>query len=603
MKTKKLTISILAIALMLSIAAPSPVQAATTPSLGLAATFGVLANTFNYNGGLTAITGDLGMSAGFPGGGASLTVSGATQTNNAAWTAAGIDQNNTLSAGLAPQTCTFTFANGAVDLATDTTHGQIGVYAPGVYCINGAASVGTAGIYLNGAGTYIFRIVGALNTANNSNIYSAGASSCDVFWTPTQATTLGANTSFIGNVIDAAGITVGSTTSWIGRALAYGGTVTMDTDTITSTCTTGTAVAPALPSQGRGTINVVKTVINDNGGTKTVADFPLFINGSLVVSGATNTYNAPGLVFTVTETNNTNYTRTFSGDCDVNGQLNLIPGQNKFCIVTNNDIGAPVAVVPPLIDLVKTAYPLSLPAGPGTVVYTYTLRNIGTVPATNITIVGDTCSPIILASGDTNSNARLDLNETWINTCTQVLSSTHTNTAVATGWANGISATDIASATVVVGAPVVPPLIHVVKRPNLFTIPVGGAVTYNYTVTNPGTAPLSDVSITDDKCTGLPNRVIGHPGDLNKNNLLESNETWSFTCKSRLYTTTTNIGTARGYANGLMATDLALATVVVYIPKLPTTGFPTKETDTMIVVASIVIVLLAFYARRKKEIV
>ena len=174
---------------------------------------------------------------------------------------------------------------------------------------------------------------------------------------------------------------------------------------------------------------------------------------------------------------------------------------------------------------------------------------------------------------------------------------------IRTGWANGISTTDISSATVVVGAAVVPPLIHVVKRPNLFTVPVGGAVTYNYTVTNPGTAPLSNVSITDDKCTGLPGRVVGHPGDLNKNNLLESNESWSFTCKSKLYQTTTNIGTARGYANGLMATDLALATVVVYMPKLPTTGFPPKENNILLMLAGIFTISLIFYVIYKKQIV
>ena len=51
-----------------------------------------------------------------------------------------------------------------------------------------------------------------------------------------------------------------------------------------------------------GTINVVKTVINNSGRTKIVADFPLFVNGTLVVSGVTNTFPAPAAVYTVTET-------------------------------------------------------------------------------------------------------------------------------------------------------------------------------------------------------------------------------------------------------------------------------------------------------------
>lgn len=231
--------------------------------------------------------------------------------------------------------------------------------------------------------------------------------------------------------------------------------------------------------------------------------------------------------------------------------------------------------------------------------YTYTLRNIGTVPVTNVTMVGDACGPIVRVSGDSNANNALEVNETWVHTCSTTLAATHTNTVVATGWANGISAVDTASATVVVGAPIIPPLIHVVKVPSVFALPApGGAVTYTYTVTNPGTAPLSNVSITDDRCTGLPGRVVGHPGDLNQNNLLESNEAWGFTCQTNLTQTTTNIGTASGSANGLTARDLALATVVVATPGLPSTGLPPKwasmQRDATIAVGILLLVLASF---------
>jgi hypothetical protein len=55
-----------------------------------------------------------------------------------------------------------------------------------------------------------------------------------VFWTPTAATTLAANTTFFGTDIDAAGITIGDTILWTGRALAFGGTVSTVRDTITA---------------------------------------------------------------------------------------------------------------------------------------------------------------------------------------------------------------------------------------------------------------------------------------------------------------------------------------------------------------------------------
>ena len=131
----------------------------------------------------------------------------------------------------------------------------------------------------------------------------------------------------------------------------------------------------------------------------------------------------------------------------------------------------------------------------------------------------------------------------------------------------------------------------------------GGPMTYIYTVTNPGTAPLSNVSVVDDKCTGLPGRVVGHPGDLNGNNLLESNEMWSFTCRTNITQTTTNTATAEGHANGLTAIDFALATVVVAPPKLPDTGIAPDGNDIpwsiAIPVGALAAISLLYAFRRK----
>ncbi|MDP2668866.1 MAG: peptidoglycan-binding domain-containing protein, partial [bacterium] len=185
-------------------------------------------------------------------------------------------------------------------------------------------------------------------------------------------------------------------------------------------------------------------------------------------------------------------------------------------------------------------------------------------------------------------DSKLDVNETWVYSCTKNLTQTTTNIVTATGQANGITAVDTANATVVVGVPglpdtgIVPPLIHVVKVPNVFVLPAGGGpVTYKYVVSNPGTVPLSNVSITDDKCTGLPGRVLGHSGDINQNNLLESNEAWSFTCKTSLTQTTINIGTAEGSANGMTAVDFSPATVVVAPLKLPNMGTTSGTSGTL----------------------
>jgi hypothetical protein len=116
--------------------------------------------------------------------------------------------------------CTFTFAPGAIDLATDTTHGPIGVYTPGVYCINGAASIGTAGITLSGAGPYVFKINGALTTVSGSTVTFNGAAGCsnannagNLFWAPVGGASTGATSQFSGTILSgSAAITTGANT-------------------------------------------------------------------------------------------------------------------------------------------------------------------------------------------------------------------------------------------------------------------------------------------------------------------------------------------------------------------------------------------------------
>ncbi len=231
--------------------------AATSPSLGVASTYSILSSSYTNTVPGTTLNGDLGYTVGPA---VNPTVNGTTHVADSTYNQAGIDQGVALSA-LASQPCTFTYAPGAVDLATDvTTPGGVGQFSPGVYCITGAASIGGGGtITLTGVGTYIFRMDGALTTSANSIVTLAGgASACDVWWTPTQATTLGANSTFAGNDIDASGITIGSNVTWTGRALAFGGTVSTTADTINtipacevaSASTPSATTTPGLPNTG-----------------------------------------------------------------------------------------------------------------------------------------------------------------------------------------------------------------------------------------------------------------------------------------------------------------------------------------------------------------
>ena len=395
---------------------------------------------------------------------------------------------------------------------------------------------------------------------------------------------------------------IASTTNTATASGKANGLTALDTASATVLVAASIPIVPV--SLQKGSLTVVKIVVNGNGGTKTVADFPLFVNGTPVLSGSTNAFNASSQMYHVSETGNAQYARSFSGDCDVNGDVLLNRGDRKVCIITNNNIGAPVvaAPIPPLIDVVKVPSPLALPTGPGLVTYTYTLKNIGTVPVTDITMVGDTCKPINLVSGDTNGDAILQMNETWVYRCSTMLTETHTNIVTTTGWANGVSTTDIASATVVVGAPVIPPLIHVTKVPNPLALRAGGGtVTYTEKITNPGTVPLSNVTLTDDKCA--PMKFVS--GDTNNDSKLDPSETWTFTCASNLNKTTTNTATASGSANGMTVRDIAIATVIVAsraVPALPKTGSdPSTNGLSFIAFASALAAFsLLFYAIQRK---
>jgi hypothetical protein len=342
------------------------VQAATSPTLGLASSYAVLASTFTNTSAGTTINGDIGFTTG------PAVTPGGTRANYgtaAPYASAGSDQGSALSA-LNSQACTFTFASGAINLSTDTTHGAIGVYTPGVYCVSGAMNVGGP-LTLNGSGTYIFRSTGALTTMANAAVTLSGASVCDVFWTPAAATTLAANTVFKGTVISNAGITIGANTNWVGRALSFGGTTTSDTDTIsaptcsnTSSTTSDSSTVYVIPAS----LRIVKVVVNSNGGTAVPSNFILHVkNANVDVAGSpavgvsapgTNYSLAPG-IYNVSENASSTYVSHFSGDCDLNGNIILTEGVNKICTIMNTDMAAVIATATPLI--ITTTTPTTTP--------------------------------------------------------------------------------------------------------------------------------------------------------------------------------------------------------------------------------------------------
>ena len=98
----------------------------------------------------------------------------------------------------------------------------------------------------------------------------------------------------------------------------------------------------SLPAPG--TITLVKTVVNDDGGTLGVADFPLFVGDVPMVSGVAKEF-PPG-AYTASETPQTGYTAgPWGGDADAGGGIVLASGQHAVATITNDD-DAPVVEVP-----------------------------------------------------------------------------------------------------------------------------------------------------------------------------------------------------------------------------------------------------------------
>ncbi|MGI5897539.1 MAG: choice-of-anchor K domain-containing protein [Candidatus Dojkabacteria bacterium] len=95
------------------------------------------------------------------------------------------------------------------------------------------------------------------------------------------------------------------------------------------------------------TLKLVKTVANNHGGDKKVADFNLYIGNTKVDSGVATGVNA-NTEYTVSEDQLPGYSASvWGGDCSAEGKITLLPGDNKTCTITNSDIA-------PTLKLVKS---------------------------------------------------------------------------------------------------------------------------------------------------------------------------------------------------------------------------------------------------------
>lgn len=194
---------------------------ATSPTLGDAESFSVLAGETITNTGDTTISGDVGVSSGsaitgFPPG-----IVGPPGVIQDAATTALAQLANSTAFDYLDQGCDVTYP-GVKDLVGETL-------VPGVYCADAFALSGT--LTLEGSGVWIFKSASTLETTLEANV--VGSDPCNVWWRVVSSATLGTNTSLIGNILALTSISMATGASLDGRAFAQTGAVTLDDNTIT----------------------------------------------------------------------------------------------------------------------------------------------------------------------------------------------------------------------------------------------------------------------------------------------------------------------------------------------------------------------------------
>lgn len=118
---------------------------------------------------------------------------------------------------------------------------------PGTYNAGAANLTGT--LTLDGPGLYVIQAT-SLTTASGPAASSVslinGATACDLWWQVGSSAAIGTFSAMQGNMLALTSITIGTSASLNGRALARNGTVTLDTNNITA-CTGGSTPGFIVP--------------------------------------------------------------------------------------------------------------------------------------------------------------------------------------------------------------------------------------------------------------------------------------------------------------------------------------------------------------------
>ena len=265
--------------------APLDAFAATSPNLGTALNFTVLAGSTVTNTGPSVITGNLGLDpgssvTGFPPG----TVTGVKHISDAV----ALNARNDLT------TAYINAANAPV--TTDMTGLNLGGknLTPGVYKFDSSAQL-TGTLALSGNGVYIFQIGSTLTTASNYVVQTIkGAQACSVYWQVGTSATLGSATHFQGTLMALTSITMITGANIIsGRAMARNGALTLDANHIVppvGACTLGSGGGGGSGGAGGpgsgGTSGPVPVPGTGAGGTGLMIPALMLITGGASIEAA-----------------------------------------------------------------------------------------------------------------------------------------------------------------------------------------------------------------------------------------------------------------------------------------------------------------------------
>ncbi len=205
--------------------------------IGVAGTYGLLANTAITNTGSSVINGNVGLTpgssiSGFPPG----VIIGTLNVDNAAAVAA---QSAANSGYTALNALSATTISGVLDGQTLT---------PGNYKVSSSASLagsGNATLTLNGAGNYVFQIPSTLTTGAGGTptiLLTGGATAAKIYWVVGSSATINVSGSgvFQGNIIANTSITLDGGSA-NGSMLALNGALTISAATIVTAVSTGSS--------------------------------------------------------------------------------------------------------------------------------------------------------------------------------------------------------------------------------------------------------------------------------------------------------------------------------------------------------------------------